>query len=208
LYVLSLAGLTAERPEIKRALDFLVATQKPDGSWPMISRSTPNGSPGSAKLLTPITCAACSWATLGLARVVPKEKPAPKADAARNLSSGIGADGKDGKLVGTWAQESRIVNGKQETSKKRTVTIKADGTFETKVDGKKVASGTFKVDTSTTPYTYTVKATGKTYHGIYELKGDMLKTCANEKPDKKAPRKFESKEGSSLELTVWKRVKP
>jgi hypothetical protein len=84
LYVLSLAGLTAERPEIKRGLDFLVATQKPDGSWPMISRSTPDGSPGSAKLLTPITCAASSWATLGLTRLVLKEKPAPKADADRN----------------------------------------------------------------------------------------------------------------------------
>jgi hypothetical protein len=73
LYVLSLAGYTAERPEIKRGVDFLVATQAPDGSWPMISRSTPNGSPGSAKLLTPITCAASSWATLGLARQTPKK---------------------------------------------------------------------------------------------------------------------------------------
>jgi hypothetical protein len=81
---LSLAGLTAERPEIKRGLDFLVATQKPDGSWPMISRATPDGSPGSAKLLTPITCAASSWATLGLARLVPKEKPAANADANRD----------------------------------------------------------------------------------------------------------------------------
>lgn len=72
LYVLSLAGYTAERPEIKRGIDFLVATQAPDGSWPMISRSTPDGSPGSAKLLTPITCAASSWATLGLARLTPK----------------------------------------------------------------------------------------------------------------------------------------
>jgi hypothetical protein len=72
LYVLSLAGYTAERPEIKRGIDFLVATQSPDGSWPMISRSTPDGSPGSSKLLTPITCAASSWATLGLARLAPK----------------------------------------------------------------------------------------------------------------------------------------
>jgi hypothetical protein len=71
LYVLSLAGYTAEQPEIKRAIDFLVATQTPDGSWPMVSRSTPDGSPGSAKLLTPITCAASSWATLGLARLMP-----------------------------------------------------------------------------------------------------------------------------------------
>src|SRR4051794_26499493 len=74
LYVLSLAGYTAERPEIKRGVDFLVGTQKPDGSWPMISRSTPDGSPGSSKQLTPIICAASSWATLGLARLAP-EKP-------------------------------------------------------------------------------------------------------------------------------------
>jgi hypothetical protein len=72
LYVLSLAGYTAERPEIKRAIDFLVATQLPNGSWPMLSRSSPDGSPGSSKLLTPINCAATSWATLGLARLVPK----------------------------------------------------------------------------------------------------------------------------------------
>jgi len=76
LYVLSLAGLAADQPAIKRGLNFLVATQNPDGSWPMISRSTPNGEPGSAKLLTPITCAASSWATLSLARLTPKEKPA------------------------------------------------------------------------------------------------------------------------------------
>jgi hypothetical protein len=71
LYVLALTGYTAQRPEIKRGIDFLVATQTPDGSWPMISRSTPDGSPGSAKLLTPITCAASSWATLSLVRLVP-----------------------------------------------------------------------------------------------------------------------------------------
>ena len=72
LYVLSLAGYSAERPDIKRGIDFLVATQTPDGSWPMISRSTPDGSPGSSQLLTPITCAASAWATLGLARLAPK----------------------------------------------------------------------------------------------------------------------------------------
>jgi Prenyltransferase and squalene oxidase repeat len=72
LYVLALGGFTAERPEIRRGIDFLVATQKPDGSWPMTSRATPDGRPGSAKLLTPITCGADSWATLALARLAPK----------------------------------------------------------------------------------------------------------------------------------------
>ena len=74
LYVLSLAGYTAERPEIKRGIDFLVATQNPDGSWPMISRSTPDGSPGSSRLLSPIYCASGSWAVLALTRLVPKDK--------------------------------------------------------------------------------------------------------------------------------------
>ncbi|MGD9647068.1 MAG: prenyltransferase/squalene oxidase repeat-containing protein [Pirellulales bacterium] len=69
LYVLALVGYSAEQPEIKRAVDLLVATQQADGSWPMTSRSTPDGSPGSATLLTPITCAASSWATLGLTRL-------------------------------------------------------------------------------------------------------------------------------------------
>jgi hypothetical protein len=40
----------------------------------MISRSTPDGSPGSSTLLTPITCAASSWAALALARLVPLGK--------------------------------------------------------------------------------------------------------------------------------------
>jgi pimeloyl-ACP methyl ester carboxylesterase len=87
LYALSLAGFTAEQPEIQRGIDFLVAAQKPDGSWPMTSRSTPDGSPVGAKLLTPITCAAGSWATLGLARLVPRDKPVSKADAARNAQA-------------------------------------------------------------------------------------------------------------------------
>jgi hypothetical protein len=72
LYVLSLVGYAAERPEMKRGIDFLVATQNPDGTWPMISRSTPDGSPGSSKLLTPIYCASGAWAVLALTRLVPK----------------------------------------------------------------------------------------------------------------------------------------
>jgi squalene-hopene cyclase-like protein len=86
LYVLSLAGFTVDRREMQRGIDFLVSTQKADGSWPMISRSTPNGEPGSAKLLTPITCTASSWAALGLVRLVPKDSRARNTDeqATRN----------------------------------------------------------------------------------------------------------------------------
>lgn len=83
LYALSLAGYSADRPEVRRGVDFLVATQGPDGCWPMTSRSTPDGSPGSAKLLTPITCAATAWATLGLARLTPGPAGARPPNATR-----------------------------------------------------------------------------------------------------------------------------
>jgi hypothetical protein len=53
LYALAAAGLTADRAEVRRGIDFLVATQGPDGTWPMTARATPDGSPGGAKLLTP-----------------------------------------------------------------------------------------------------------------------------------------------------------
>lgn len=78
LYVLGLAGFTADQPQIKRGIDFLIANQKPDGSWPMISRSTLGVERKPTKLLTPITCAAGSWATLSLVKLVPK----PKSDVA------------------------------------------------------------------------------------------------------------------------------
>ncbi|MBL7648347.1 MAG: terpene cyclase/mutase family protein [Candidatus Hydrogenedentes bacterium] len=71
LYVLSLAGYTPADAPIQRGIDFLVTTQAEDGSWLMTSRATPDGSPGSSKLLTPITCAGAAWATLGLASLVP-----------------------------------------------------------------------------------------------------------------------------------------
>src|SRR4029078_1319725 len=71
LYALALAGFSADPPGIEPCIDFLVATQTPDGHWPMVSRSTPDGSPGSSKLLTPINCSAASWATMGLVSLVP-----------------------------------------------------------------------------------------------------------------------------------------
>ena len=74
LYVLALAGYTAERPEIKRAIDFLVSTQHPDGSWPMKSPRRPRRSAREAPIvLTPIICGAGSWATMGLAEAMPKK---------------------------------------------------------------------------------------------------------------------------------------
>lgn len=72
LYVLSLAGYQTDAPEINRAIDFLTKTQKPDGSWPMVARRASDDQP--AKLLTPITAAASSWAVIGLVKFVAKKE--------------------------------------------------------------------------------------------------------------------------------------
>jgi hypothetical protein len=66
LYVLILAGTSRDRPEIRRAAAFLVATQEDDGSWRMSPRSHPDAAP--ANNLVPITYFGSAWATLGLLR--------------------------------------------------------------------------------------------------------------------------------------------
>lgn len=70
LYVLSQAGVKNDRREVQRALSFLIANQKEDGSWPMTPRTTPERQ--ASKNVTPIVHFGSAWATLGLIRWVPK----------------------------------------------------------------------------------------------------------------------------------------
>ena len=70
LYFLSLAGVKSGRTEIQRAVSFLVARQREDGSWPMTSRAHPGAKPFTNPV--PITYFGSAWATLGLMRWVPK----------------------------------------------------------------------------------------------------------------------------------------
>jgi hypothetical protein len=67
LYALAHAGIAPGEPVIARAHAFLIKTQRSDGSWPMTSRPTKPGGPGS-KSLIPITGAGTAWAVIGLAR--------------------------------------------------------------------------------------------------------------------------------------------
>jgi hypothetical protein len=62
LYVLARAGVSLEAPGMKRGVEFLKASQREDGSWPMTSRVH-------AKDLSEITGAGTAWAVLGLIRV-------------------------------------------------------------------------------------------------------------------------------------------
>jgi squalene-hopene/tetraprenyl-beta-curcumene cyclase len=69
LYALSFAGVKSDRPEVQRAVAFLAATQRDDGSWPMTSRGHPGVKPYTNAV--PITYFGSAWAVLGLVRSVP-----------------------------------------------------------------------------------------------------------------------------------------
>jgi hypothetical protein len=66
LYALAHAGLKSSDPVIRRAHDFLIKTQRDDGSWPMTSRPARPGDESDS--LIPITGAGSAWAVLGLTR--------------------------------------------------------------------------------------------------------------------------------------------
>lgn len=67
LYALSVAGIDRTNPAIVRGREFLVKTQRENGSWAMPSRPTKPGGEG-AKNLIPIIGAGSAWAVLGLVR--------------------------------------------------------------------------------------------------------------------------------------------
>ena len=73
LWALSLAGVKSDRPEIGRAVAFLVSTQRDDGSWAMTSRNHPGvvTTRNPIRNPIPITYFGSAWGTLGLLRSVP-----------------------------------------------------------------------------------------------------------------------------------------
>lgn len=74
VYVLRLAGVPADDAVLKKALDYLVRTQEPDGSWHVVTRSKPiqtyfdNGDPHGKDQF--ISIPATSWAVAALASCV------------------------------------------------------------------------------------------------------------------------------------------
>lgn len=67
LYAIALARTKRGEPVIDRGIEFLVKTQRDDGSWPMTSRPTKPGGEGATTLM-PITGAGSAWGVLGLVR--------------------------------------------------------------------------------------------------------------------------------------------
>jgi squalene-hopene/tetraprenyl-beta-curcumene cyclase len=79
LYALGKSGIEANAPAMRKALAFLMKTQKEDGSWPMTSRPTKAGEAG-AKNVVPITHAGSAWGVLGLVVNSPETTKGPPAD--------------------------------------------------------------------------------------------------------------------------------
>lgn len=116
------------------------------------------------------------------------------------------------KLQGKWVVVSMIGNGKEEeNAKDDQVTIEADKVRIKTKKGEQEAA--YTLDASQKPHTIDIVPgdgphKDKTLKGIYSLKGDELKFCWQQNPDKDRPTKFESTEGSGLMVVTLKREKP
>lgn len=70
VYALRLAGMETNREPIRRGVEYLVRTQREDGSWLMTPRANPGATP--FKNPSPIIHIGSAWATLALLRSVGK----------------------------------------------------------------------------------------------------------------------------------------
>lgn len=70
LWALSQLGVPADRPEVLRAVAYLVVTQAADGSWPMTPRFHPGADATRERFPVPIVYFGSAWATIGLVRSV------------------------------------------------------------------------------------------------------------------------------------------
>jgi uncharacterized protein (TIGR03067 family) len=118
--------------------------------------------------------------------------------------------GRGGDIEGTWQATAGTDHGKKapaSEAKSMSITFKG-GNYVVKVGGRTVATGTYKVDASKKPSeidrtTNEGPDKGKAMLGIYEVKGDTLKT-AFEEPGKPRPTTFD---GQKSELTEFTRSK-
>ena len=117
------------------------------------------------------------------------------------------------KMQGDWVVISMIKDGTRipdDDAQALFRTVK-DDTYTVSRFSKVVGKGNFKIDATKKPKTIDSTPAGPAdkapvIHGIYELKGDTLKTC-NAPPGKERPTNFEAKEGSEHTMILWQREK-
>jgi uncharacterized protein (TIGR03067 family) len=117
------------------------------------------------------------------------------------------------KFDGTWVLVSSEKDGEKapEEALKKVMpkAVSKDGTVTFFSDGKEQGQATFTVDPTKKPKTMDATMTtgpdkGKKSLGIYEMEGDTLKICYNEK---ERPKEFSAKKGSGNTLDTYKREK-
>ena len=127
---------------------------------------------------------------------------APNPQAAKELA----------KFQGAWDMQSLDESGKStpaDEAKSLRLVLKGDH-WEMQEAGKKIGAGTFAINPKTKSIDRTDsegKDAGKSFHGIYEINGDSLKTCWSP-AGKERPTTFETKKGDGRELDELTRVKP
>ena len=137
-----------------------------------------------------------SWAFVAAVVVAADDDAVKKEKDALQGKWSIVSVERDGKLVETWTDGVRMMEGNNYTL----VPKKGDS-----------VKGTFTLDPSKTPKAIDfLPAAGqykdKTLRGIYEIDGDMLKICFSE-PDKARPAEFTSKADSGWTLALHKKQK-
>lgn len=114
---------------------------------------------------------------------------------------------------GTWKFVSLEADGKKVPEADfETARLVLKGASFTFTDDHGTVHGTFQVDPAKKPKTIDVTFTdgpdkGKTFLGIYELKGDTYKVCIGLK-EKDRPKEFVSEPGSGHALETLRRQKP
>ncbi len=121
------------------------------------------------------------------------------------------------KIEGTWRMVSGSDKGKPipaEALEKVEMLAKFKGnTYELHIFGKKVESGTIKVDTKKKPMYFDSTVVegkddekGKTQLGIFEMKGDKLRILLGLAGAKERPKSFEDAKEESFSLIEMKKV--
>jgi uncharacterized protein (TIGR03067 family) len=117
-------------------------------------------------------------------------------------------------LKGTWTIVSAERDGRKftEAQLKGVVGTFDEGKVSVQRQGQTIFEGTVKLDPTKKPKAIDVTQTsegdnkGKTFPGIYEIEGDMMKVCSVD-PGKERPTQFSGKAGSGQFLRVYKREK-
>jgi uncharacterized protein (TIGR03067 family) len=118
----------------------------------------------------------------------------------------------DKDLEGDWVLVSHVYDGKESPPaavKDTVLTFQGDGAITNTGGGLEKAA--VKADPTRSPKEIDVtpkegRDKGKTFAGVYEVKGDELRVCSSQ-PGKERPTELLSKAGSGWTLMILKRVK-